>query len=300
MPTLEQNQYFEGLFVNPDAISAKQKMYLAKLVKTVLKQSFEMSLVPQLFVANPLDRKAGLEGKFYDWGQLIARLKPDGLPTGESKVKANEKKYTLEEYETKIPITDAAKINLGMGAQDLLSVGNHARAFVRAVDAQAFNLVKADMETTSGTNWSTETDANVLDQLDGIIGEVDDDGFDSDALVMTRKQRSRISKIGLTYSNPLTTEDLIKKEWPQVKNIFIWKKIRAKKPDGSGYEEFFDPTGNLFVIDTKACGVFTERPMTLENNRDVEAGIDIAFARKYFATALVQLDAAHQLDSLVI
>ena len=86
---LEPNKYFEGLFKNPDAIDAKQKMYLAKLVKSVLKQAGEMSIVPQLFVANPLDRKAGLEGKFYDWGQLIARLKPDGLPTGDQQAKQN-------------------------------------------------------------------------------------------------------------------------------------------------------------------------------------------------------------------
>lgn len=297
---LAQNTYNEGLFVNPDAIDAKQKIYLAKMVSSVLKQSGEISIAPQLFVSNPLDRKAGLEGKFYDWGQLIARLKPDGLPTGDQKVKATKTEYILEEYETKIPITDGAKINLGMGAQDLLSAGNHARAFSRAVDAQAFNLVKTDMETTSGTNWSTETDKNVIAQLDGAISEPRLDGFNVDAIVWTAAQRTRFAEIGMNYANMLTAEELIAKKWPGIKTTFIWDKIRAKKPDGSGYEEFFDPTGNLFVIDTKACGVFTQRPMTVENDRDVEAGIDIAFARKYFATALVQLDAAHQLDSLVI
>ena len=297
---LESNKYAEGLFVNPDAIDARQKQYLAKLVGSVLKQAGELSIAPQLFVPNPLDRKAGLEGKFYDWGQLVARLKPDGLPTGDSKIQASKKDYTLKEYETKIPITDAAKINLGMGAQDLLNAGNHARAFARAVDAQAFNLVKDDMETTSGTDWSSATDTKVLDEIDDIVGDVDDAGFDTDAIIMTRKQKTRIKKIGMSYANPLTAEELIKGEHENIKNIYTWKKIQAEKPDGSGYEEFFDPTGYLFVIDSKACGVFTDRPMTLENDRDVEAGIDIAFARKYFATALVQTKAAHKLDSLVI
>lgn len=297
---LEPNKYAQGLFVNPDAIDAKQKMYLAKMVSSVLKQSGELSIAPQLFVSNPLDRKAGLEGKFYDWGQLIARLKPDGLPTGGSKVKASKTDYVLEEYETKIPITDGAKITLGMGAQDLLNAGNHARAFARAVDAQAFNLVKDTMATTSGTDWSSATDAKVLDEVDEIVGEVDDAGFDADAVIMTRKQKTRIKKIGMSYANPLTAEQLIQSEHENIKQIFTWKKIQAEKPDGSGYEEFFDPTGNLFIIDTKACGVFTQRPMTLENDRDIEAGIDIAYARKYFATALVQTKAARQLDSLVI
>jgi len=297
---LEPNQAYEGLFKNPDAIDARQKQYLAKLVGSVLKQSFEMSITPHLFVSNALDRKAGTSGKFYDDGQLIARLKPDGIPTGLSKIKRTSIGYELDEYETKIAITDRAKLNMDTNAQGILSAGDHARAFSRAVDAQAFTHVKADMETTSGTDWSAATDTDVLNQLDGILGEVDDDGFNADAVVWTRLQRSRISKIGLSYSNPLTAEDLIKKEYPQIKNTYIWKKIRAKKPDGSGYETFFDPTGYLFAIDTKACGVFTERPMTLENFRDVDAGVDFAYARKYFQTALVQLDAAHQLDSLVI
>ncbi|MHA1136521.1 MAG: hypothetical protein ACTSSE_08545 [Candidatus Thorarchaeota archaeon] len=297
---LEPEKYYEGLFVNPDAISAKQKMYLAKMVKSVLKESGEMSLAPQLFVANPLDRKAGLKGKFYDWGQLIARLKPDGISTGDQKIKASDTEYTLEEYETKIPITDAAKINLGMSAQDLLSAGNHARAFSRAVDSQAFNLVKDTMATTSGTDWSSETDKNVLAQLNGIIKKPRQAGFNPDAIVWTSDQRSRIDDIGMNYANMLTAEELIAKKFPGIKKTYIWDIIQAEKPDGSGYEEFFDPTGYLFVIDTKACGVFTQRPMTLENERKADAGIDIAYARKYFATALVQTKAAHQLDSLVI
>ena len=296
---IEPNRYYEGIFVNPDAIDAKQKEYLAKMVSSVLKQAGEMSIAPLLFVPNPLDAKMGTTGKFYDWGQLVARLKPDGVPTGLNKIKPTDHSYELDEYEVKVGITDKAKINSQMQAQDLLSAGNSARAFSRAFDAQAFNTVKTDMSTTSGTNWSTETDANVLDQLDGIIGNVDDGGFDATDIIMTRKQRSRITKIGLTYATPLTAEDLIKKEWPMIKNVHIWKKILVKKPDGST-ETLFDPTGNLFVIDRTACGVFTQRPTTIEKFRDVDAGVDFAYMRKYFKTDLVQLEAAKQLDSLVI
>lgn len=296
---LEPNKYHEGMFKNPDAIDARQKMYLAKLVGSILKQAGELSIAPQLFVPNPLDRKSGTEGKFYDWGQLVARLKPDGIPTGIGKLKPTDIAYSLDEYETKIAITDKAKINTEMGAQSLLDAGDHARAFARAVDAQAFNMVKSDMATTSGTDWSSETDANVTAQLDGIIGSVDDAGFDPDAIIMTRAQRSRLAKIAMGYATPLTVEQYIQTNWPGVKKMYIWKTIRVKKPDDS-WETLFNPTGYLFAIDTKACGVFTQRPMTLENDRDIEAGVDIAYARKYFKTALVQTDAAHQLDSLVI
>jgi len=296
---LEPNQYYEGIFVNPDAIDARQKQYLAKMVRSVLKEAGEMSIAPKLFVPNPLEAKMGTEGKFYDWGQLIARLKPDGVPTGFQKLKPTEHAYSLDEYEVKVGITDRAKINSQMQAQDLLTAGNAARAFARAFDAQAFNHVKADMQTTGGTDWSAATDAQVLEELDTMLSEVDDEGFDADALILTRKQRSRITKIGLTYANPLTAEDLIKKEHPTIKNIYIWRKIRVKKPDGST-ETMFDPTGYAFCIDTKACGVFTQRPTTVEKYRDVDAGVDFAYMRKYFKTDLVQLGAGHQLDGLVI
>lgn len=297
---LEPNQYQEGLFVNPEAIDLRQKKYLAKLVSSVLKGAGEKSIAPDLFVPNPLDRAMGTEGKFYDWGQLVARLKPDGVPTGLGKVLPSDTAYSLDEWEVKVGITDRSKINAQMQAQDLLTAGQASRAFARAFDAQAFNTVLTDMSATSGTNWSTETDANVLDQLDGIIGLVEDEGFEASDLVMTRKQKSRIKKIGLTYANPLTAMELIQGEHENIKKIHTWKKIKVKKPDGSGYEEMFDPTGNLFVIDRTACGVFTQRPVTLEKDRDVEAGVDFAYMRKYFKTDLVQLEAAHQLDSLVI
>lgn len=296
---IDSNKYYEGIFVNPDAMDAKTKEYLAKMVSSVLKQAGEMSIAPSLFVPNPLDAKMGTTGKFYDWGQLVARLKPDGIPTGLNKIKPTDHSYELDEYEVKVGITDKAKLNSQMAAQDMLTAGNSARAFARAFDAQAFNTVKTDMNTTGGSDWSAATDAQVLDQLDTIIGLVDDAGFDADALVMTRKQHSRVTKIGLTYSNPLTADELIKKEWGMVKNIYIWKKIQVKKPDGTT-EMMFDPTGSLFCIDSKACGVFTQRPTTIEQWRDVDAGVDFAYMRKYFKTDLVQLDAARQLDSLVI
>lgn len=296
---IDSNKYYEGIFVNPDAMDARTKEYLAKMVSSVLKQAGEMSIAPNLFVPNPLDAKMGTVGKFYDWGQLVARLKPDGVATGINKIKPTDHTYELDEYEVKVGITDKAKLNSQMAAQDLLTAGNSARAFARAFDAQAFNTVKTDMNTTGGSDWSAATDQEVLDMLDAMFGEVDDAGFDATDLIMTRKQRSRVTKIGLTYATPLTAEDLIKKEWPMVKNIHVWKKIRVKKPDAT-METLFDPTGNLFAIDRTACGVFTQRPTTIEQFRDVDAGVDFAYMRKYFKTDLVQLDAAHQLDGLVI
>ena len=100
---------YEVLFKNPDAIDARQKKFLAKLVGSVLKQAGEISIAPMLFVSNSLERKAGTTGKFYDWGQLVARLKPDGIPTGLGKIKPSSVTYELDEYETKVAITDRAQ-----------------------------------------------------------------------------------------------------------------------------------------------------------------------------------------------
>jgi len=296
---LNDNKYYEGVFVNPNAIDLRTKKYLAKLVRNVLKQAGETSIAPNLFVNNPLDAKMGLNGKFYDWGQLVARLKPDGVPSGLQNVLPSTHDYVLDRYEVKVGITDDAKINAQMTAQNLLTEGDAARAFKRAFDAQAFNHAKADMNTTSGTDWSSATDAQVLVELDTMIGEIDDGQFDPNAMVLTRKQRSRISKIGLSYANPLTAEQIIQKTWPDIKKVYVWKKIMIEKPDGSD-ETLFDPTGYAFAIDTKACGVYTQRPTTIETKRDVDAGVDFAFVRKYFKTDIVQPKAAHMLDSLVI
>ena len=101
----------------------------------------------------------------------------------------------------------------------------------------------------------------------------------------------------MSYANPLTPSQYINKMWPSIKNIYIWKKIKIKQPDGTE-ELLFDPTGYAFVVDTKACGVFTQRPTTVEAFRDVDAGVDFAYMRKYFKTAYVQLEAAHMLDSI--
>lgn len=296
---LADNKYYEGIFVNPNAIDLRTKKYLAKLVRNVLKKAGEMSLAPQLFVNNPLDAKMGTEGKLYDWGQLVARLKPDGVPSGLQKVLASSTSYSLDEYEVKTGITDRAKINSQMSAQNILSEGDAARAFKRAFDAQAFNLCKSGMNTTSGTDWSSATDAQVMAEIDTMIGEIDDGQFDPNAMVITRKQRSRIAKVGLSYANPLTAEQLISKTWPDIKKVFVWKKITIEKPDGST-ETLFDPTGYAFAIQTDACGVYTQRPTTVETKRDVDAGLDLAYLRKYFKTDLVQLNASHMLDSLVI
>lgn len=295
---IEGNQYEKGLFINPDAIDAREKKWLGKLLGSILKKSAEESIVPSLLVPNILTPEMGTEGKFYDWGQLVARLKPDGVPTELQKIKPSTKTYSLDEYEVKVGITDRAKINSQMMAQDMLTSGDSGRAFARAFDSQGLTAVRDDLTTTSGTDWSSETDANILDQITGIMGDVWDAGFTPKAVVMTQAQLSRLAQIGLGYATPITVPQMFTQQW-NVGQIYVWRKINIKEPDDST-ATLFDPTGYFGVLDVDAVGVFTQRPVTIEKVRDAFAGVDFAIMRKYFKSDIVQTTAGAILDSLVI
>lgn len=295
---IEGNQYQEGIFVNPDAIDARERKWLAKLLGSILEKSSEESIVPKLLVPNQLTPEMGTEGKFYDWGQLVARFKPDGVSTDVQKIKPSSTAYSLDEYEVKVGITDRAKINSQMQAQDMLTAGDFGRAFARAFDAQGLETIRDDLPTTSGTDWSAETDANILDQLTALFDNIWNAGFKPKAVAMTQAQQTRIARIGLGYATPITVPELFDKQW-NIGELHIWRKIDYKEPDGSS-TTMFDPTGHLAVIDIDACGVFSQRPTTIEKVRDAFAGVDFAILRKYFKSDLVQLDGGAVLDSLVI
>ena len=297
---IETDQYHNGIFLNPDAMDARTKKYLAKMLRNVLAEATESAIAPSLFVNNPLPAEHGTVGKLYDWGQVVAMLKQDAVPTGVQHIKPTDHTYELDQYEVKVGITGKAKINSQMEAQDILTEGNAARAFQRAFDAQAFNHCKADMNTTSvGTGWASATDAEVLEDIDDMLGEIDDKQFMANAAVFTRKQWTRIGVIGMNYANVLTAEQLIKNKWPDVQNIYIWRKIQVKMPDGT-WLELFNPEGYCMALQTNACGVYTQKPTTVEFVRDAFADVDFGLMRKYFKTDLVQKDAGHMLDNIGI
>lgn len=295
---IEGNQYQEGIFVNPDALDAKEKKWLAKLLSSILVKSGEESIVPELLVPNQLTPEMGTEGKFYDWGQLVARFKPDGVPTDIQKIAPSTHNYSLEEWEVKVGITDRAKINGQMQAQDMLTAGDSGRAFARAFDAQGLTTIRDDLPTTSGTNWSTETDANILDQLTGMFDNVWDAGFRPKAVAMTQAQMTRLARIGMGFASPITVEELFLKQF-KIGKTYVWRKIIIKNPDGTT-RTMFDPTGHLATLDVDAVGVFSQRPTTIEKVRDAFAGVDFAIMRKYFKTDVVQTTAGHVLDNLTI
>lgn len=295
---IEGNQYQEGIFINPDSIDAKEKKWLAKLLSSILVKSGEEAIVPSLLVPNQLTPEMGTEGKFYDWGQLVARFKPDGVPTDVQKIAPSDIRYSMDEYEIKVGITDRAKINGQMQAQDMLTAGDSGRAFARSFDAQGLETLRDDLPTTSGTDWSSETDANILDQITAHFDNIWDAGFTPKATTLTQAQQSRIAQIGLGYATPITVPELFEKQWG-IKELKIWRKIIVKNPDGTT-RTLFDPTGHFMTVDSDAVGVFSQRPVTIEKVRDAFAGVDFAIMRKYFKSAIVQSTAGHVLDNLTI
>jgi len=295
---IEGNQYQEGIFVNPDAIDARERKWLAKLLSSILMKSAEEAIVPSLLIPNQLTPEMGTEGKFYDWGQLVARFKPDGVPTDVQKIKPNSLPYSLDEWEVKVGITDRAKINGQMQAQDMLTAGDSGRAFARSFDAQGLETLRDDLPTTSGTDWSAATDADILDQLTAHFDNIWNAGFRPKATCLTQAQETRLARIGMGYATPITVPEMFDKLW-KIKETFIWRKIIVKKPDGTTLT-MFDPTGHLMTLDVDAVGVFSQRPVTIEKIRDGFAGVDFAIMRKYFKSAIVQETAGHVLDNLTI
>lgn len=297
---LAPNQNDKGMFLNPQAIDARTKKWLAKLVTNVLKEAEEESLVPMLLVPNPLTREMGTQGKFYDWGQLVAHLKPDAVPTGVQAPKPGDVTYELDEYEVKVGISDRAKLNSQMSAQDMLNAGKSGRAFARAIDAQGLTEYRDNSATGAAAGgWDVATDATIMQEIAAAMDAIWNAGYTPDAIVMTQAQSARIARIGLTYSTPLTAKQLLQAQHETIKNLYIWRKITYIDQDGSTIT-LFDPTGYFGILATKSFGVFTQRPVTVETFRDVDAGVDFAYMRKYFQAKTIQSDAGYVISGCVI
>lgn len=292
-------QNIEDHFVNADALDAKQKRFLGILLSRIMDVSQENFLVPLLFVPNPLTKEQGTEAKFYDWSQLVAVRKPDGAPTHVQKIRAGVKRYELEEHEVKVGITDKAKINFDMTAQAMQQAGGFGRAFARAIDADGFNHMVDDMNTTAVGNWDTDSDDQVSDDISAALELVRDNQFNPNVIIMTERAKNRFRKIGFNFSNPLTAKQVLNDHF-EIPIVHTWRDIFYKNEDGIKVQ-LFTPKANdhsLAVFDENALAAFSQRPTTAEPFRDAEAGADLAMVRKFFGSAIVQEEAGQLLTSI--
>ena len=296
--TLEDLKFDRSVFKNPDAVSYKLLMQFAKMRSSVLKSASEKTLLQDITVNNPLPVDHGLEGKFYDWGELVAVKKPEGATTGVQRPVPGTTKYVLEQSEVPVGITDEATINSQLKAQNLLTAGQSGKAFARAMDSDVLNEFVNESNSTAGTNWDTETDVNIRKQLREAGDEVEDVGFDVSTILMTSGQLERIGRIESIVKGFNTVEKYMLDIFPGA-TLKKWRKIRYKD-DHLVWQTLFDPVGKLILLDKAGFAVFTQRPTTMEFYRDVPAGVDYAYMRKFFGSKVVQKDAGHMLTGLTL
>jgi len=295
---IEDVKMDRGVFKNPDAVDLRTLKAFAKLRSDILKVASEKSLITEVTVDNPLAVEHGLIGKIYDWGQLVALKKSEGVPTGVQHVKPGSIDYQLEQHEVKVGITDEGKINSTQSAQDILSAGQAGMAFARSIDSQCFNEFVANSNGTTGTNWDTETDVNIRKQLRGAGDVVEDLGFDITTVIMTTGQLERIGRIESIVRGYNTVEGYMNSIFPGAK-ILTWKQIKYKD-EHLVWQTLFNPVGKLMLLDKDAFSVFTQRPTTAEFKRDVDAGVDYAYMRKFFKTKIAQKEAGYLLTGLTL
>ena len=297
IPKQSQN----GIFVNPDAIDAKTKSILAKLLDDVLKVTDSKVTVLDLLIDNPLTPEQGTIGRLYNYGRLVASHKPDGVPTKIQKVLAGDITYELEEYEVKVAITDKAKINNQMSAQNILNVGNAGAAFARRMDAEGYNEAQTGNVTTNaipgGEEWSAGggTDDQVMGHIEGCKQRLAQAGFSPSVAVMTHLARNRLATIGRGIGAGLSFTTFMR-EHLEIQNWKIVENISIINPDGS-VNNLFVPFDYFELLDPEAWGVYSQMPTTLEFHRDVDAGVDFAYMRKRWKIAGIQPDACQVLSN---
>lgn len=298
---LQGKIYEEGIFVNPNAMDTRQKKSFAKLLESVLKVASDKIVVQDLFVMNNLTKEQGTEGKFYNWGQLTAMLKPDAVPTELQKVEAGIEEYSLLEYEVKVGITDRSKINAQMDAQSILTAGQAGQAFARSMNAIAFTETYAsNVATAAAAAWSpgTATDIQILNDILTAQGRLRAAGFNASVALLTFAQKSRLAQIGWNIGAGMTFKTFMTDQL-EIPNWIVVDQINEVFPDGTA-NIMFNPAGSFILMDKSAYGVFSQRSTTLEFVRDAFAGIDFGIMRKYYAAKGVQTTACQEITGCVI
>jgi len=287
-----------GIWLNGNALDKRTRMQFAKMVGAVLKEAGNMSILPELVIPNPLPAAHGLDGKFVAWTDLVAAKKPEGSQTEIQRPELKEGvTYRLEQWEEVIGITDEAKINGQLGAQDLLNAGNAAKGFARAIDADGLAALYGLTPTAASGDWSTATDQDIIDDIGGAVDSIETGGFDPTHIILDRNQWLRISNMEWVINTSKTATDYLNQ-------VFGLKVVMSRKisyVDSAGTRvDMFDPVDKVMIMDKAGYAVWSQRPTTIELERDVSRGVDLAYMRKFFKTVRVQDDAAVLLDGIVI
>ncbi len=287
-----------GVWLNSNALDKRTRMQFAKMVGQVLKLAGNISILMDLTIPNPLPAAHGLDGKFVTMTELLASKKPEGSETETQRPELKESvTYRLEQWEEVIGITDEAKINGQLGAQDLLNAGNAAKGFARAIDADGLTELYARAGTAASGDWSAATDQDIIDDIGGAVDSIETEGFDATTIVLSRQQWYRISNMEWVIQASKTATEYLS----SVFGLDVVMSRNISYEDSAAVRvDLFDPTDEVLIMDKAGFAVFTQRPTTVELDRDISRGIDLAYMRKFFATKRVQDGASVRLTGTVI
>ena len=302
MPLQNRLQYLNGIFVNPDAMSKRELTTYAKLLSSVLKVAQSSASVLDLYKPNPLKTEDGLTGKFYNHTGLSARRKWDAVPNLVQKIITGSIEYKCEQWEVAVAITDHSKIDANWSVQSILTAGEAGQAFARRLDATGYAMMQTGINVATGATaaWTpgTATDAQIVADIEAAIARANAAGFYDLIALMTQAQKSRISTIARGIGAGITFKTYMDQEL-DLSTYRVLAPISEVELDGT-VTAMFNPAGTFMLLDKAAYGVFTQFPTTLEKDRDVAAGLDFAFMRKFWKFQGIQASADQAITGCVI
>lgn len=281
-----------GLVKSNEAISEKVAKRLGHMYDEIMGVVNKTSILPELVKEYQMSEEDGLEMTIYDTTQNVAYRKPEGSETDQQKPEVEEiTKIRLEQWETRIGLTDEAKIDSGevnMTASERQQAGKSGVAFRNAIDAEGLGAVYAGRTPVAATAaWNDAPDNTISNDISTAVDIIEMAGFAPDKIVLTRQQYNRISDTNWVIQGRTVEEYLMMK--------FGLKPILARRvtyKDMSGAPVWlFNPTGQLVILDSSQTALFCQKPMTVEMDRVVARGLDESFWRKFFRTKVIEDEA---------
>lgn len=282
-----------GIFTNTDALSDRVLERLSKSVRTVLKVADEETMITNITVPNEPD---GMEIIFHTQTQDMAFVKPELAETPSQKrlnqLKAEDR---LRRWEVRLAISDEAMKNKKANAGDLIGATNAGKAFAKAMNAEGFlNMYNGVAGVNAAAPWNAATDAQIEDDINTALDQIDDEGFTGDTILLNRMQWGRLHRVANIVNTGMKVEDWL--------NEFGLTPMRVRninyKNNAGTLINLFSPVGNTLIFDKRAYSVFTQEPMTGDVENDVKIGATVAYLRKYFRTTPVQTEAAYRISGV--
>ncbi len=282
-----------GLVLDTQAITEKVAKRLGHMYDEIMGVINKESIIQTVTKAYNLSEDDGLQTTIYDKTQLIAHKKNEGAETTEQRPEVEEKfSIKLEQWEEVVGITDEAMIDSGelnMSASERMQAARAGRGFTNAIDGDGLSIMYAGVTPVAATAaWAGITDAQLGNDMSTAVSTIEGRGFRPDVVLMTRNQMNRINETAWVTQGRTATQ-YFQERWGLTPKIVYW----VGYDDRSGAQvALFNPVGQLIVLDSNFYAIFSQRPGTVEVERNVSRGINFAYYRKFFKTTIADADAA--------